>query len=88
MSKNQNTNTKKTYTKEQTLSFIERKKAELSPEILMPWGKYKGTSLCLFWENPDKDRKSYINWMRDNIKFGDYNFYLLDYIEDHLTVRI
>ena len=75
----------KTYTKDQIISFIERKKEELTPESLMPWGKYKGTSLSLFWYNPTKERQNYVNWMQSTIKFGDYNYYLLDYIEDHMT---
>ena len=82
---NQENKPKRTYTKEQTLKFIEKKKSELTPETVMPWGKYKGTSLCLFWINPDNDRLNYLNWLQDKIKFGDYNYYLIDYIEDHMT---
>ena len=70
---------------ERVNEFIERKQQGLTPESLMPWGKYKGTSLCLFWENPTKDRKSYLDWLQATIKFRDYNYYLLDYIENHMT---
>lgn len=77
--------TKKTYTNDQIISFIEKKKEELTPETLMPWGKYKGTSLCLFWDHPTKERQSYVNWMQSTIKFDDYNYYLLDYIEDNMS---
>ena len=92
MSKNQkiqnqnfkNENQKREFTKEQSLAFIERKKLELTPETLMQWGKFKGTSLLLFWENPTDERRSYINWLQSKIKLQDYNYYLLDYIEDHM----
>ena len=76
---------KKEFTKDHINAFIERKQQELSPESIMPWGKYKGTSLCLFWENPSKERQSYIYWLQGTIKFGDYNYYLLDYIENHMN---